>query len=148
MTAEQTGSPGRDELRRMAQQARVARLATVDRNGRPHVVPITFALEDDVLYSAVDAKPKSTRHLKRLRNIEHVPDVTVLVDHYDEDWSRLRWCRMDGRAEIVSEGQSFETGLRVLRDKYTQYRKEPPEGPVIAVEVRSWSGWAATKEET
>ena len=82
--------------------ARVARLATVDATGQPHIVPVTFAHNDNTIVIAVDHKPKSTRNLKRLRNIEANPKVTLLVDHYDEDWSQLWWVRADGTAEVVS----------------------------------------------
>lgn len=131
-------------MRRRAAIARVARLATIDRRSRPHVVPITFALVDDVLYTAVDAKPKRHRDLKRLRNIATSPDVAILVDSYDDEWSKLWWCRMDGRARVESAGHDFEKGRLALADKYPQYRVEAPAGPVIVIEVTRWSGWSAT----
>ena len=117
----------------------VARLATVDPTGRPHVVPICFAMEGDTLYTAVDEKPKRTRRLRRLENIEANPAVEVLIDHYDEDWTRLRWVRLRGAARIVEGRHAVE----LLAGKYPQYREQPPPGPVIRIEVRRWVGWSA-----
>ena len=122
------------------EQARVARLATVDASGRPHVVPICFALEGDTLYTAVDEKPKRSRRLKRLANIEANPHVEVLIDHYEEDWSRLWWVRLRGIARIVEDPHAVE----VLAAKYPQYRQQPPKGPVIAVAVEERSEWTAS----
>jgi len=131
----------RDRVARM----RVARLASVGGDGRPHVVPIVFALDDDVLYFAVDAKPKRTRHLQRLRNIATNPGVAVLFDEYDDaDWSRLWWVRADGRARIVDGGPDFERAIELLVGRYPQYARSKPEGPVVAVTIQRWSGWAAT----
>jgi PPOX class probable F420-dependent enzyme len=125
--------------------ARVARLATIDEEGRPHLVPICFVLDRDVLYSAVDEKPKRSRRLKRLANIRAHPDVTVLVDHYEEDWSRLWWVRVRGAARVLEAGQEHDRALALLAEKYDQYRAEPPRGPVIAVRVREWRGWSAAQ---
>jgi PPOX class probable F420-dependent enzyme len=121
-------------------RARVARLATVDPQGRPHVVPICFVLEGETLYTAVDEKPKRTRRLQRLRNIEANPHVEVLIDGYDEDWSRLWWVRLRGTARIVDDPRVVE----LLAAKYAQYRKHPPRGPVIAVSVEERSEWTAS----
>src|SRR5204862_1297005 len=84
--------------------ARVARLATTDPDGRPHLVPIVFALDGDTLYTAVDRKPKRSARLRRVENARARPDVTVLVDHYDEDWERLWWIRLRGRARVLDDG--------------------------------------------
>lgn len=121
------------------EDSRVARLATVDPEGRPHVVPIVFVLEGDTLYTAVDDKPKRTRELQRLRNIEANPRVEVLVDHYDEDWSRLWWVRLRGTARVVEDARAVE----LLRAKYPQYR-EAELGPVIAVDVEGRSEWTSS----
>lgn len=121
--------------------ARVARLATLGAGGRPHLVPICFALEGETLYSAVDAKPKRSRRLQRLENIRCRPEVTVLVDHYEEDWTRLWWVRLDGSARVLEEGSERQRALDLLRAKYEQYRAEPPAGPVIAVRIGVWRGW-------
>jgi PPOX class probable F420-dependent enzyme len=107
------------------------------------VVPITFALADDVLYTAVDQKPKRSRRLRRLANIRANPSVSVLVDHYDEDWSALWWARIDGRAEVLEAGPESERALSLLAAKYEQYRPEPPAGPVVAVRELEWRTWAA-----
>jgi PPOX class probable F420-dependent enzyme len=129
------------EMRERVAAARVARLATLGADGRPHLVPICFALEGDTLYSAVDEKPKRSRRLRRLENIRRSPDVSVLVDHYDEDWTRLWWVRLDGRATVYEDGPERERGLELLAAKYEQYRAEPPTGPVIAVRIERWRGW-------
>jgi PPOX class probable F420-dependent enzyme len=120
--------------------ARVARLATVDLRGRPHVVPICFVLDGETLYSVVDDKPKRTRRLQRLRNIEANPHVEVLIDHYDEDWSQLWWVRLRGTARIVDDARAVE----LLAAKYPQYREHSPAGPVIAVSIEQRSEWTAS----
>jgi PPOX class probable F420-dependent enzyme len=120
--------------------ARVARLATVDDHGQPHVVPIVFALERATIYSAVDAKPKSSTALRRLANIAANPQVSVLVDHYDDDWTQLWWARADGPARVQDDGGP---ALALLSERYAQYRDVPPAGPFISIQVRRWSGWSA-----
>ncbi len=122
--------------------ARVARLATTDPDGRPHLVPIVFAVEGDTLYSAVDRKPKRSKNLRRIENARARPDVTILVDHYDDDWGQLWWIRLRGRARVLDDGDERAHALALLQEKYPQYRSEPPDGPVLAVDigdVRSWS---------
>ena len=122
--------------------APVARLATIDPDGRPHLVPIVFAIDGDTLYSAVDSKPKRSTTLRRIENARERPRVTILVDHYEDDWSGLWWLRLRGRARVLDEGEELEQALRLLREKYPQYRDEPPGPPVLAVdvtEVREWS---------
>lgn len=132
-----------DEARRRFGTARVARLATADIRNVPHLVPVTFALEGDTIVFAVDAKPKTTTDLRRLRNITANPNVSFLVDHYDDDWSRLWWVRADGTATISSNDQG---GVDALREKYPRYREQPPAGPVVRTKVTGWRGWAATPE--
>ncbi len=129
-----------DLLRRVA-EARVARLATIDPDGRPHLVPICFALDGAVLYSAVDRKPKRSRDLQRLRNLRERGWATVLVDHYEEDWSALWWARLRGRARVIDAGAEFDAALALLAAKYPQYRRDPPPGPVVALDVSEWRGW-------
>ena len=124
--------------------ARAVRLATVDEEGRPHLVVVTFAVEGDRIYSAVDAKPKRTRDLKRLRNIEADPRVAVLADHYEDEWSRLWWVRADATAEIIEDPAATAGPIALLRERYRQYRANPPEGPVIAMTVHRWTGWSAS----
>ncbi|PRX44972.1 PPOX class probable F420-dependent enzyme [Prauserella shujinwangii] len=125
--------------------ARVARLATAGADGLPHLVPVTFALEGDAIVFAVDHKPKSTTELRRLRNIEANPAVSFLVDHYDEDWTRLWWVRADGKATIVSGSAGRDAPIRALREKYVQYTREPPGGPVVRTDVTTWRGWSAAE---
>ncbi|HEU6445210.1 MAG TPA: TIGR03668 family PPOX class F420-dependent oxidoreductase, partial [Gaiellaceae bacterium] len=107
----------RTELRERVAAARVARLATLGAEG-PHLVPICFALDGEVLYSAVDEKPKRSRRLQRLENIRARPAVSVLVDHYEEDWTRLWWVRLDGTARVHEDGPERERGLELLGAKY------------------------------
>jgi PPOX class probable F420-dependent enzyme len=121
----------------------VARLGTADARGQPHLVVITFAVEGDVIYTAVDQKPKSGTNLKRLRNVDENPQVTVLADRYSDDWDALWWVRADGRAVVLRDQRSMAEPLRLLAGRYRQYRKAPPTGPVLAVTVERWSGWAA-----
>jgi PPOX class probable F420-dependent enzyme len=121
----------------------VARLATTDADGRPHLVPIVFVFEGDTLYSAVDAKPKRSRTLRRIENARARPDVTVLVDHYEGDWSRLWWVRLRGRARVLDAGAEAERAIALLTEKYEQYRNTPPTPPVLALDVAEWRSWAA-----
>jgi len=121
----------------------VARLGTADAQGRPHVVVVTFAVEGDTVYTAVDQKPKSGTDLKRLRNVSENPRVTMLADEYSDDWDTLWWARIDGRAVILAGQQQMAEPLRLLASRYWQYRKAPPTGPVLAVTAERGSGWAA-----
>jgi PPOX class probable F420-dependent enzyme len=133
-----------EDLRDRVAAAAVARLATVDPDGRSHLVPIAFALLGDTLYSAVDAKPKRSRVLRRIENARERPDATVLVDHYEDDWTRLWWVRLRGRARVLDGGDEAVRALEALAAKYEQYRDEPPGLPVLAVDVDDWRGWSAT----
>ncbi len=122
----------------------VAVLTTVRPDGSPHVVPVVFAAPDhrsDLLYTAVDAKPKTTRRLRRLVNIERNPAVSLLVDHYDDDWSQLWWVRADGVATIHHSGVEMATGYALLRQKYRQYERLALDGPVVTIEVHRWASW-------
>lgn len=119
----------------------VARLATVAPGGRPHLVPVVFAVAGGVVYTAVDAKPKTTQRLRRLANIESNPQVSLLVDHYADDWTQLWWVRVDGVAAVHTDGDAVDIGRRLLRAKYPQYQTVSLDGPVIAVAVRRWSSW-------
>lgn len=132
-----------DEARRRFADQRVARLATVRPDGAPHVVPVTFAVDGDTVYTAVDAKPKRTRELQRLANLRAEQRCTLLVDHYEDDWSRLWWVRADGVADVVDEPPAPHPGLRLLVDRYRAYADAPPGGPMIVVTVTGWKGWAA-----
>jgi PPOX class probable F420-dependent enzyme len=124
--------------------ARVARLATIDPDGRAHLVPIVFALDGDTLYSAVDRKPKRSQTLRRIENARVRPDVTILIDHYEEDWTRLWWIRLRGRARVLDDGEERVRALALLREKYPQYRDDPPDGPVLAVDLIQVRTWAAS----
>jgi PPOX class probable F420-dependent enzyme len=123
--------------------APVARLATVAPDGRPHLVPVVFALDGEIVYTAVDGKPKTTQRLRRLANIERSPQVSLLVDHYAQDWTQLWWVRVDGMAAIHRDGHAMQVGRDLLRAKYAQYQSVPLNGPVIAVTVRHWRSWHA-----
>jgi len=118
--------------------ARIARLATVSPGGRPHIVPVCYALVGDAIVTAIDAKPKSTRQLRRLANLRSRPEAALLVDHYAEDWTRLWWVRVDGRAEIVDRDAAARDALAA---KYPQYVAEPPEGPFVYLRPFGWTGW-------
>ena len=123
-------------------QAQVAHLATAGMDGRPHVVPITFATDGETLYFAVDAKPKRTTNLKRLQNIAANPAVSVLVDRYEDDWTRLWWVRVDGTARIVEDPAEWERAIDLLMKRYPQYRHTRPQGPVVAISMDRLSGWS------
>lgn len=123
--------------------ARVARLATTGNDRQPHLVPVTFAVDQNMACIAIDHKPKATMNLRRLRNIQENPQVTLLADHYEEDWARLWWVRADGRARIVDPGGAErERHLDVLARKYDQYRRLRPEGPVIVITIERVTGWS------
>lgn len=134
---------GPDEMRRRVAKARVARLATVDPDGHPHLVPIVFALDGHTLYTAVDRKPKRTRRLQRLRNVEANPVACVLVDHYADDWTELWWVRVRGPARVVELPEEREGAVALLAEKYRQHREAPPDGPVLAMACEDWRGWSA-----
>ncbi len=114
--------------------------------GAPHIVPVTFAVDGDTIYSAVDAKPKTTVRLARLRNITSEPRVAMLADHYGADWDRLWWARADGAATILAGAAEMAAPLALLARRYPQYRATPPGGPVIRVQVHRWTGWAASAD--
>jgi PPOX class probable F420-dependent enzyme len=132
------------EARRQFSQGQVARLATADADGNPHVVPMVFAVEGDVVYSIVDAKPKRSRRLKRLANIAVNPRVSLLVDDYRPDWSAIWWARADGTATVVEHGPLRDRAIQLLRAKYPQYADSSATfGAAIMVSVERWSGWSA-----
>lgn len=134
-----------DAARERFAVARVARLATVSAAGVPHLVPLTFAVAGDTIVSAVDAKPKRTTALRRLRNVREHPRVALLADHYDDaDWTALWWARADGAARVLEPGDpEAEAAVACLRERYAQYRAAPPAGPVLHVRVERWTGWTA-----
>jgi PPOX class probable F420-dependent enzyme len=122
--------------------ARVARLATAGADGRPHLVPIVFALAGETIYSVVDGKPKRTTDLRRLRNARANPAASILVDHYDDDdWSALWWARADGRARVLDRGEpEAVAAIVLLAARYPQQRAT---GPVLALDVERWTQWSA-----
>ncbi|MEP7193269.1 MAG: TIGR03668 family PPOX class F420-dependent oxidoreductase [Actinomycetota bacterium] len=151
------------EARRRLVAARVGRLATVTAHGSPHLVPVVFATVDDVLYTAVDSKPKTTLALKRLANIDATGRASLLVDEYSEDWSTLWWVRVDGTARVLdvdggerqrpsrrlagpesAHPEARDTAVEALTHKYPQYVSNPPTGPVIAIRLARWRWWEAT----
>ena len=133
-----------EEARTRLAGARVARLATVGGDGQPHLVPVTFAMDGDLIYTAVDYKPKKSASLRRLRNIRENPRVALLADHYDEDWDLLWWVRIDGWASVVDDEEALQDPLDVLAERYQQYRDRRPPGPVIVIQVDRWKGWAGS----
>lgn len=135
-----------DEIDQRLAGARSAVLGTVDRRGRPHLVPIMFARREDRLYTAVDRKPKTTRRLKRLSNIKANPQVSVLVDNYTDDWAGLWWIRLDGAAEVIRSGPRLRQGLALLSDKYEAYAAAPPTGPLIEMRIEVIRSWSAARE--
>ena len=129
---------------RLLAAARVARLATSSPEGVPHLVPVTFAVHGDTVYTAVDGKPKATARLRRLDNIRRNPAVALLADHYAEDWAALWWARADGTASVIDDPALMAAPVRLLAARYPQYAAVPLPGPVIAIHVTRWSGWAAS----
>lgn len=131
-------------MRRLVGAARVARLATVAPGGRPRLVPFTFVLDGDTVYSAVDEKPKRTRALARLRDVERDPRVTVLVDHYDDDWSRLWWVR----ADLEHVAQPPQSLLEELADRLARTVPQYADKPfhrVLVCRITRITGWAAAE---
>jgi len=130
--------------RKFVERLRVGRLATADRGGVPHVVPVCFASEGNNIYITIDEKPKaaSPKRLKRLRNIEENPQVAIVIDEYDEDWSRLAWVLLRGRAEILEKGDEHSRAQDLLRDRYSQIRGMSLKSlPVIAVRLSKVTSW-------
>jgi PPOX class probable F420-dependent enzyme len=147
------------EAHRRFAAARVARLATAGADGRPHLVPVVFAVDGDCVYSVVDAKPKRTTALRRLANVAENPAVALLVDHYDDvDWGALWWVRAEGRGRVLEPGAAGAGGaeaggeagarsgeaaraVQLLRERYPQQHAV---GAVLAVDVQRWRGWSAS----
>ncbi|MDR7302427.1 TIGR03668 family PPOX class F420-dependent oxidoreductase [Haloactinomyces albus] len=132
-----------EQARREFARASVARLATVSEQAQPHLVPVTFVVTGDLITTAVDHKPKRTTELKRLRNITENARVTLLVDHYEEDWSRLWWVRADGAASLA-DATDHPDLVDALATKYGQYQQQRPAQTLIVIRVHRWTGWAAS----
>jgi len=118
-------------------------LATGSVDGGPQVVPVCFTWAGDVIWTAIDGKPKKTEHLQRLKNIEANPKVAFIVDRWEEDWSRLAWLSAKGTATVIKKGAESLKAIAALKSKYSQYAETPLEGPVIRIDVERWSGWSA-----
>lgn len=132
-----------DAARRRLTAAPVARLATAGADGRPHVVPVCFAVDGDRIVSSVDAKPKRGRDLKRLRNVAANPRVALLVDHYEDDWTRVWWVRADGTGRVVDGGADADRAHDLLRAKYAPYRDGVDLlARVLVIDVDAWRGWS------
>jgi PPOX class probable F420-dependent enzyme len=127
-------------------EARVGRLATADAAGRLLVVPVCFAFDGEALYSAVDDKPKRTRELRRLKNVTENPQASLVVDEWHEDWSRLRWVIVEGRADVLRSGGEFDRALEALQEKYPQYRTMDlrTDGAVLRLRAGRVLAWRAS----
>ena len=133
------------ELLELLSEGRVATLATIRSDGRVDLVPCTYAFDDDVVVTAVDHKPKTTMDLKRLDNVRRFPEVTLLIEHYDDaDWDRLWWVRLRGRAAVHTEGPEHRHAIDLLAKRYPQYAAQPPEGAAIVIQRTELTGWSAT----
>ena len=134
-----------EEARLRFAAARVARLATANAAGQPHLVPLVFAVEGDRVFSVVDDKPKRSTHLRRMANVTENPHVSLLVDYYEDDWSAIWWVRADGTARIRETGSAAaEAAIDLLAGRYEQYRMRRPRGSVLEVDVLGWSGWSGS----
>jgi PPOX class probable F420-dependent enzyme len=126
-------------------EGRIAHLATADQYARPHLVPIVFAWQDVYVFTPIDRKPKSVsdwRELRRVRNIEANGRVSVVVDEYSEDWTRLVWVRVDGLAEILTTGGAHDLGIQLLEAKYPQYERMPlGDTPIVRITIEHVSEW-------
>ena len=137
-----------DDQRRFLDDRRVARLATADAGGRPHVIPICFALVGDTVYFTIDEKPKGARPLKRMTNMAENPSVALVADRYDEDWSRLGWVMIQGRAEILEAGDEHDRAQADLRARYHQLRDmRIEELPVVAIRIERALDWGSLRTD-
>jgi PPOX class probable F420-dependent enzyme len=130
-----------ERMRWRVDQAESARLATASDTGAPHIVPCCFVLLEGTVYTPVDGKPKSGSSLRRITNVRSNPKVSLLIDHYESDWSRLWWVRLDGIGRLVEVGSEWDLAIGALRAKYPQYRVVEIPGPIIAVDVHTWRSW-------
>ena len=132
-----------EDQRRFLESRRVAHLATADAGGMPHVVPVCFALHENAVYVTIDQKPKGNpRSLKRLRNIAENPSAALVADRYDDNWSRLGWVMLRGRAQILDSGVEHDLAQDLLRSRYPQYRlMQLAELPVIAIRIERVASW-------
>ena len=125
---------------------RVARLATTDSAGQPHVIPVVFATDGQKLYTPLDRKPKRIppNQLKRVRNLLYNPKLAFVVDNYEEDWTRLAWLLVKGTGALVESGESYTKGIRLLEEKYPQYASMPlKDRPLIVITPSHVTSWKA-----
>ncbi len=139
-----TASASPQDRQRIA-SARTGTLGTVRASGDVHLVPCCFVLHGDTIYSAVDGKPKSTMALRRLDNIRSHPKASLLVDHFEEDWSALWWVRVDGTARVIETGAERDDAIDLLVGKYSQYVEARPLGAVVGIDINEWRSWAALR---
>jgi PPOX class probable F420-dependent enzyme len=126
------------------ESAPIGRFGTVRPDGLPHLVPITFALVEGCAVHMIDNKPKTTQRLQRLENVEGRPVASLLVDHYEEDWSKLWWVRIDGGVKVETEGDRWRSARLALKLKYRQYRNSPPTGPAIFLFIERVTHWESS----
>lgn len=132
--------------RRLIRSARVAHLATADAHGKPHVIPICFVFDGKQFFSPIDEKPKraAPAKLKRLKNIAENPNVALVIDHYDEDWSKLAYVLIFGKARVLGSGKIHRQAVKLLRRKYSQYRRMAiDERPLIVITPKRIKTWRA-----
>lgn len=136
-------SPAQD---RFLRSARTGHLATADAKGRPQVVPVCFVFDGQAIYSVLDAKPKTTplRQLRRVKNILANPQVSLVVDHYEEDWDKLQYILVSGDAELLESGEKWALAIAMLREKYPQYQAmDLDQSPVIKITPVRYSPWSS-----
>ena len=136
-------SPAQD---RFLRSARTGPLATADAKGRPQVVPVCFVFDGQAIYSVLDAKPKTTplRQLRRVKNILANPQVSLVVDHYEEDWDKLQYILVSGDAELLESGEEWALAIAMLREKYPQYQAmDLDQSPVIKITPVRYSPWSS-----
>jgi coenzyme F420-0:L-glutamate ligase/coenzyme F420-1:gamma-L-glutamate ligase len=134
------------KIAKFIRAAHVAHLATADAKGQPHVIPICFAFDGEYFYSPIDQKPKrvAARKLKRTTNIRENPNVSLVIDRYEEDWRKLAYILVFGKAQIVLSGKKYFKAIRLLRKKYAQYQTMAiDERPMIVIKPKRIIGWGA-----
>jgi PPOX class probable F420-dependent enzyme len=127
--------------RELLEREPVGRLALVDEHDRPRVLPVTFALVDDAIWTAIDHKPKRRAEPARVRYLRRRPEASLVVDVYDDDWSRLRWVQVTGSVTVLDAGP--DAALAALAAKYPQYERRPPAGPFIRLAIERAVWWRA-----
>ena len=139
-----------EELPRWAREliasARVGRLGLLDEHDLPRVLPITFALWEDAVWSAIDQKPKRAAEPARVRRLRRRPVAALLVDRYDDDWARLAWVELRGTVSVLEIAQA-PAALEALESKFVQYRDEAPPGPLVRLAVENVALWRASEED-